>query len=56
MPRTKTLKTGATEKQVTEQVLQAAAMLGIELKRRNVGGFTNAQGQSQWRGKQSVAS
>jgi hypothetical protein len=45
MPRTKQLKTGATEKQVTEQVLQAAAMLGIDLKRRNVGGFTNARGQ-----------
>jgi hypothetical protein len=45
MARTKTLKAGATEKQVAEQVLQAASMLGIELKRRNVGGFTNARGQ-----------
>jgi hypothetical protein len=45
MAGTKPLKTGRTEAQVAEQVLQAASMLGIELKRRNVGGFTNARGQ-----------
>jgi hypothetical protein len=45
MPHAKVRKDGLTEKQVSGQVLQAAAMLGIELKRRNVGGFTNARGQ-----------
>jgi hypothetical protein len=44
MPRAKAKKDGLTEKQVTGQVLQAAAMLGIELKRRNVGGVTDARG------------
>lgn len=45
MPKPKKPKVGATEKQVTEQVLEAAAMLGIELKRRNVGGMTGAGGR-----------
>src|SRR4051794_36098860 len=45
MPRAKVLKTGASEKQVSEQVAEAAAMLGLELKRRNVGGMTNASGR-----------
>jgi hypothetical protein len=43
--RPKVLKTTCTEKQVTAQVIEAATMLGIELKRRNVGGMTNATGR-----------
>jgi hypothetical protein len=34
------------EKEVTQQVLDAAAMLGIELKRRNVGAAVNPHGQT----------
>jgi hypothetical protein len=47
MPRTKTTKPppGASEKIVTEQVLEAAAMLGLTLVRQNVGGLYNAAGQ-----------
>lgn len=36
----------ASEAEVTEAVLQAAQMLGIELKRRNVGSFQNPRGQT----------
>jgi hypothetical protein len=43
--RPKVMKSTRTEKEVTNQVVEAAAMLGIELKRRNVGGMTNAKGQ-----------
>jgi hypothetical protein len=39
-------KPGRTEKEVTQQVLDAAAMLGIELKRRNVGAMVNPHGQT----------
>lgn len=35
-----------TERQVSEQVVQAAAMLGIELKRRNVGMALNPRGRA----------
>jgi hypothetical protein len=38
-------KPGRTEAQVAEQVVQAAALLGIELKRRNVAAFTNPTGR-----------
>lgn len=35
--KTKTLRPGRTEAQVMQQVFEAARMLGIDLKRRNVG-------------------
>lgn len=40
--RLKPLVPGRTEKQVTAEVLDAARLFGIELKRRNVGGLTDA--------------
>lgn len=43
--RPKVMKTTRTEKEISAQVIEAAAMLGIELKRRNVGGMANARGQ-----------
>jgi hypothetical protein len=43
---TKPRKPGRTEKEVTQQVLDAAAMLGVELKRRNVGAVVNPLGQT----------
>jgi hypothetical protein len=42
---TKPRKPGRTEKEVTQQVLDAATLLGIELKRRNVGAAVNSHGQ-----------
>lgn len=45
MARTKVLKTTRTEKEVSRQVVEAAAMFGVELKRRNVGAFANPKGQ-----------
>jgi hypothetical protein len=44
-PQPKVLKTARTEAEVAAQVVEAAAMLGVELRRRNVGGMTNASGQ-----------
>jgi hypothetical protein len=44
-PKPKVLKTTRTEAEVAEQVVEAARMLGVELRRRNVGGMTNASGQ-----------
>jgi hypothetical protein len=41
----KPLKTTRTEAEVSQQVVEAAAMLGIELKRRNVGAFANPKGR-----------
>jgi hypothetical protein len=41
----KSRRSGRTEAQVAEQVVQAAALLGIELKRRNVAAFTNPTGR-----------
>jgi hypothetical protein len=43
---TKPRKPGRTEKEVTLQVLDAAALLGIELKRRNVGAMVNPHGRT----------
>jgi hypothetical protein len=43
---TKPRKPGRTEKEVTQQVLDAAALLGIELKRRNVGAMVNPHGRT----------
>jgi hypothetical protein len=34
-----------TEAEVTAQVLEAAAMLGLKMERRNVGGMVNPKGQ-----------
>lgn len=45
MPKTKPLKTGRTEAQVLAQVIEAAAMLGIKLDRRNTGAATNPAGK-----------
>jgi hypothetical protein len=39
------LKTTRTEAEVSRQVVEAAQMLGIELKRRNVGAFANPKGR-----------
>jgi hypothetical protein len=39
-------KPGRTEKEVTQQVLDAAALLGIELKRRNIGAMVNPHGRT----------
>jgi hypothetical protein len=41
----KPLKTTRTEAEVSHQIVEAAQMLGIELKRRNVGAFANPKGQ-----------
>jgi hypothetical protein len=41
----KPLKTTRTEAEVSRQVVEAAKMLGIELRRRNVGAFANPKGQ-----------
>ena len=41
----KPLKSGRTERQVLAQVLEAAAMLGLDLDRQNTGGATNAKGR-----------
>lgn len=46
---------GRTEKQVAVQIVQAAAMLGIELKRRNVGMAYNPNGQPVWYGEKGDA-
>jgi hypothetical protein len=43
---TKPRKPGRTEKEVTQQVLDAATLLGIELKRRNVGAAVNPHGRT----------
>lgn len=43
--RRKPLKTTRTEAEVSQQVVEAAQMLGIELKRRNVGAFANPKGR-----------
>jgi hypothetical protein len=39
-------KPGRTEAEVQAQVVEAFRMLGIELKRRNVGAMTNPQGRT----------
>jgi hypothetical protein len=41
----KPLKTTRTEAEVSRQVVEAAQMLGIELKRRNIGAFANPKGR-----------
>lgn len=41
----KVLATTRTEAEVSAQVVEAAQALGIELKRRNVGAFTNPAGR-----------
>jgi hypothetical protein len=44
-PGRKPPKTARTEAEVMAQVLEAAQMLGLELKRRNVGGLTDGTGR-----------
>lgn len=43
--KTKPLRQGRTEAQVLAQILEAAAMLGIQLDRRNTGMAMNPKGQ-----------
>lgn len=45
MPRTQPYKPGATEEQVTAQVLDAARMFGVELRRQDCALGSNASGK-----------
>jgi hypothetical protein len=45
MPRMKAKTPGRSEAQVLAAVLDAVALLGIDLSRQNTGGFTNPRGQ-----------
>lgn len=43
--KAKRLKPGTTEKQVAQQVVEAAAMFGVKLERRNTGAGVNPSGK-----------